>query len=204
MEARIIFRRNDRICHGCTYVLGGSRGCAGFLRIFDIVHWPMNSFVDYLDAHFHFLADDTDTDIGYIRYWLTTLICYWVFLGVTVELSLWIVCGRSRLSKAHAKVTTIFMTAARLFIAGVLTGHYLRFILTVATGGSCRTSLSLSSRLHSFSSCFRLHVPFGGGEHWYEIFPGGHPPRLATLRAERQRKQSLRGFTHKRPYDSPD
>lgn len=86
--------------------------------VFGIIHWPINALVDFLDARFHFLPDDADTDWGYMRYWLTTLLCYWIFLGITAALGLWCICGRRRISLA--KVAPVFLIVAWVFIAVVL------------------------------------------------------------------------------------
>jgi len=88
------------------------------LPIFDVIHRPMNSLVDFLDARFHFLAD-SDSDAHYVRYWLTSLLFYWVFIGSAAGLVFRVACGRRFV--APQQMWTALLTIAWLFIAGVLT-----------------------------------------------------------------------------------
>jgi len=87
------------------------------LLIFDVAHWPTNAFVDFLDAHFHILAD-SDSDAHYVRYWMTSLLCYWGVIGGILGSAFWMVFGRRRIP--HQKAWTVLLAIAWLFIAGVL------------------------------------------------------------------------------------
>ena len=88
------------------------------LPVFEVVHRPMNAFVDFLDGHFHILTD-SDSDAHYVHYWMTSLLCYWVVIGSVAGSVFRKTCGRGFIF--HRKVLTALLTVAWLFIAGVLT-----------------------------------------------------------------------------------
>jgi hypothetical protein len=84
------------------------------LRFFEFIHSPLDPILGFLDGRFHFeTGGDSDS-----YYWLLAFLGYWIFIGIIVSLTVWIVFRKKRAQMFTASM--IFLAVAWLFVAGVL------------------------------------------------------------------------------------